>query len=141
MPHHRQRIREGIAAALGSMPALAGRVYTMRVRRTQPEELPVVLVYALQEESARVAKSLDRRLSVAIEIRSAVAHDLDDRLDDLAIYVEAAVMADPKIGLLAIDTVLRSTAIGLDGEGESQHGVAVLNFEVNYRTDPANPAG
>lgn len=136
--HKRAAIRAAIAAALIATPELATRVDTSRVRRTQDPELPVALVYSLQEPNQRgpLNGPLLRRLSVIVEIRVKALATLDDDVDTLCAVVEAALAIDPSFGRLAMDSYLESTQIGLSGEGEVRHGVAILTYAVSYVATP-----
>lgn len=137
MPHPRQTIRDAIKAILNATPGFEGRVDTTRSRPTSTSELPCIIIYTLQETSGRSSTGggLLRTLNVGIEIRTASSGEIDDALDDLALVVERAMLADPRLGGLAIDTYLTATAVGLDGEGESRQAVATLSYTVLYGTD------
>ncbi len=128
MTHRRQQIRTAIAQAIGGE--------TTRFRPTADSELPVKLVYTLAEKSglADLKRTLQRVVSVGIEIRAASTGQLDNALDALCEEVEAAMADDPSFGRLALNSHLASTSIGLDGEGEQRHAVAVLEYQVTYRT-------
>jgi hypothetical protein len=135
MLHRRAEIRDAIAATLIATNAFRA-VDTSRVRRTQDHELPVALVYALSEKSGEV--TLARM--IVVEICVATTATLDDQIDALCLSVEAAMGADPTFGRQALDSVLDSTQIGLNGEGDLRHGVALLTYGVTYRTTAGNPA-
>jgi len=139
--HKREQIRAAIVAALGQQATLTGKVFAMRVRRTSDEELPVVLVYPTREASelADMKRTLSRALTVAIEIRDKTTStgDIGAGIDDLAVAVEAAMIADPSFGRLALNSYLAATTIELDGEGDFRQAVAVLEYQVTYRTPGA----
>jgi hypothetical protein len=128
MTHARQSIRQAVAAAVGGVAT--------RTRPTQDAELPAVIVYALKESSelAAVRRSLERTLSVIVEIRAASTGAIDDALDALCEAAEAAMDADPTFGRLAVTSFLAATTIGLDGEGDDRQAVATLEYQVIYRT-------
>ena len=137
MTHKRAKIRDAIVAILSDIPGWGGRVKANRTRPTEIHELPIRLVYTLSETAAlaTVGRSIVRTLSVAIELRVAASSDLDAALDVDAQEVEAALAGSPKLGGLAMGLVLRSTVIGLDGEGESRQALATLTYDVQYQTD------
>lgn len=140
MTHMRQIIRDTIVARLQhGVPPLAGRVFANRSRPTDPGELPVALVYALSERSqaATIKGALLRNLTVVVEIRARLSDGSDDFLDDLCRAVEIAIALDPRVGGAALYSELSSTAIGLDGEGETRQMIASLSYSVQYQTDPA----
>jgi hypothetical protein len=140
MPHRRTEIRNAVAALLTVTGAFT-TVSKSRVHRAQDNELPAVLVYTLHEKSEPITlkRMLNRQLSLVIEIRVAATHSLDDRIDALCLAAETAMAADPKLGLLIDDSILDSTQIGLNGEGDLRHGVALLTYGVTYRTAAGNP--
>jgi hypothetical protein len=137
MTHKRQRIREAVVTILSGIPGWEGRVHANRARPTEQAELPVALVYSLSEDSESIStgKTLMRRLSLAIELRTSVLLALDNALDDFAEAAEKAMAADPRLGRRAVDSTLVSTTIGLDGEGESRQAVATLTYTIQYQTD------
>ncbi|HEY8359365.1 MAG TPA: hypothetical protein VIL30_18090 [Ramlibacter sp.] len=137
MTHKRQRIREAVVAVLSGIPDWQGRVFANRARPTEQKELPVTLVYSLAEESeaATIGRTLMRRLTIAIELRTSVLLALDDALDDFAEKAEQAMAADPRLGKRAIDSTLVSTTLGLDGEGDSRQAIATLTYSIKYQTD------
>lgn len=140
--HKRAAIRKAVVAALTGAPELSGRVSSSRVRRTQDTELPVALVYSLAEPAQEMdlARSLSRKLSIVVELRVKATDALDDAIDDLAVVVEETMSVDPKFGMLALDSYLESTQIGLNGETEYKHGVALLTYAVTYRTLAGQPS-
>lgn len=137
MTHKRQRIRDAVVATLAAIPGWEGRVHANRARPTEQKELPVALVYSLSEDSEPISMSrtLMRRLTLAIELRTSVLLALDNAVDDFAEAAEKAMAADPRMGRRAINSTLVSTTIGLDGEGESRQAVATLTYTIQYQTD------
>lgn len=137
MKHKRQLIREAIRDLLGKDPVLKGRVTTTRTRPTETAELPVVIIYGLQETSERstINRTLTRTLTIAIEIRASSAGALDDTLDGLCRTVERTMASNPVLSGLAIDSGLGGTDIGLDGDGEARQALATLRYAVLYQTD------
>lgn len=139
MTHKRQIVRDAIVARLLELvPGLDGKVFANRARPAEPGELPLALVYTLSEsaQAVTIGRSLLRTLTVIVEIRARLAEGSDDFLDDLCQAVEKAIAVDPTLGRKAMSCVLGSTAIGLDGEGETRQMLAALTFTVQYRTDP-----
>lgn len=135
--HKRKLIRDAIAAALSAAPGLASRVATNRTRPTEAKELPVVLVYTLQEAAERIdlRRTLSRTLTIGIEARTGASGNLDDALDDLCRTIERAMAADPKFAGKALDSALSETSIGLDGDGETRQAIATMTYTVVYLTD------
>jgi len=137
MTHKREKIRDAIVAILSGIPDWSGRVKPNRTRPTEVAELPMRLVYTLSEDAtqASLGRSVLRRLTVAIELRVGMSDSLDQALDTDAQKVEAALATAPKLGGLAMGLALRSTFIGLDGEGDSRQALATLTYDVQYQTD------
>jgi len=137
--HKRQKIRHAMRGILAAHPDLTGRVFTTRARPVEQAELPVVILYGLEESAERITYqgALQRSLVVAVEIRISSAGFLDDALDNLCALVEALFAMNRNIGGLALDSVLSATSIGLDGEGEARQAIATLRYTVKYSTDPA----
>lgn len=137
MTHKRKRIRDAIVDVLNATTGFSGRVFANRARPTETAELPVVLVYTVNEDSelATTGYGLDRTLSVALELRGQASVNLDDALDDLCELAEAAINGDPTLGGLALVAHLVSTVVGVDGEGESRQALATLTYQVRYWTD------
>lgn len=137
MTHKRQTIRDAVVAIIGTVPTLTGRVVSTRTRPTDVKELPCAIVYTLSETSApfSVSGTLQRTLSVAVELRISASDAIDAALDALCQSVEQAIAADPRLGRRAINTALTSTVIGLDGEGEVKQALATLTYTVIYTTD------
>ncbi|MGF7160129.1 hypothetical protein FHS85_001752 [Rhodoligotrophos appendicifer] len=136
MTHRRQEIRAAVVEILKAAVPHGCAVVRTRTRPTQANELPTVLVYMIREtsETSTLRGRLDRTASLLIEIRCAATVDLDDRIDALCEIVEGAMAAVGSFGRLALHSFLASTNIGLDGEGESRQGVAILEYSVTYRT-------
>jgi hypothetical protein len=136
MTHKRQLIREAIAAEVDTVLSLTGRVFMTRTRRTAQSEMPVALIYTNEENSQQDVNDprLLRDLSVFLELHIAKVEGIDETLDGLCEPVEAVIAANPRLGGLALNTVLARTRMGYDGEGDEKHGVAILTFEVMYRT-------
>lgn len=139
MTHKRQVLRETIVSILDAIPGWGGRVFANRTRPTEATELPVVLVYTVNEDAtmANVGGTLRRRLSVAIELRVSASSSLDNALDDLAQKAEVAMAADSKLKRKALYSALTGSTMGLDGEGDSRQALMTLTYDVQYQTDAA----
>lgn len=128
MTHKRQSIRQAIATAVGGVAT--------RMRPTTDDELPAILVYTLRETSglAAMRRSLERTVSVIVELRAKSTGAIDDALDALCETVEAAMESDPTFGRLAITSFLASTTVGIEVDGDFRQAVATLEYQVIYRT-------
>lgn len=146
--HHRRRqIRDHVVALLtGGIPADrlgADGVGKSRVRDFGEGDLPAILVYTREEDSARRSfGELDRFLLLTIDIRVEAGEDLDDQADDLAALVETLMDDDPLLGGLVIDSTLTKTEIGLmAGQAVTTTGSAQMIYRIQYQTAPGQPSG
>jgi hypothetical protein len=95
----RHAIRDHLAATLpdgGHWTPAEDRVYTQRTIDLEPDELPLILVTAREEDVEPVNTSDwdggDRRtLPIQIECLAVALDDVDDRLDALCMGVEQAM--------------------------------------------------
>lgn len=145
--HPRQQLRHAIRTHLatqlpdeGYWTPAEGRVYAQRTIELEPEELPLILVTAREEESEPVGvaewDSGDRRtLMVHIECLALALDDVDDRLDALCLGVEQAMGGLLVNGLETAHFRLRRTESDVDREGEVPIGAARMTFEARYLTD------
>ncbi len=141
MPHRRTRIRDAAAVLLETIPGLT--VTKSRIHNWQSVDFPGVAIYTLREptDMVTIAREQERRLRLVLEIHVETTGDVDTDVDDNCVLVEKAIDSDYQFGGLAINSGLEDTTIGLTGEGDQRHGVARLEYEVVYRTDPAAPDG
>ena len=142
--HPRQQIREAVAARLaqqlpdgGYWTPAEGRVYAQRTIDLEPDELPLILVTAREEDVEPVNRSDwdggDRRtLPIQIECLAKALDDVDDRLDALCLGVEQAMSGLLVQGLETAHLRLRRTESDVDNEGEVPIGAARMTFEARY---------
>ena len=143
MPHVRQSLRERIASNVTGLTTTGANVFQSRVYTLEPDDLPCLLVYSTSETSERATMattdSLNRDLTVMVEGYARTASNLDDTLDTISAEVETAVASDPTCNALALDTVLQSTEIEYDAEGDQPIGSVRLSFSVHYQTKSTVP--
>ena len=145
--HQRQLIRENIKDILidAATPA-ADRVYESRVaplfKKKFYENLPAIVIYTSSTSTEifnEAPRDYKHSVTVQIEVVASANEDLDDLLDDIAKQIEQALYvnnrlpskADPSI-CAAAETILRSTQLSLDPNGETFIGSARLEWEVWY---------
>lgn len=141
MAHRRTQIRDQVVAQL-TAASIGATVSKSRVHNWQLSDLPAVSVYTLNEpvQTDAVSNRKQRRaLAVVIDIHAETDGDVDDDLDALCVAVEKAMEADWRLNGLALSSFLERTTIGLSGEADDRHGLARLEYTVNYRTLPAAP--
>lgn len=135
--HERQAIRDALVAALTGKTPAGTNVFKTRVEPFRQAQLPAVHLYidseSVEEESATTApRELKRTAIVGIDGWLAVEPDLDDRLDDFALAIEAALDADPWLNETASAVILSSTEMGLSVQGDRKLGCVHLEFAVTY---------
>lgn len=139
--HYRQRIRDAVKTLLINASTLAGaNVFTSRAKpvlEILQKGQAVISVYTADETSAALKDGymLERTLTVSIEGMAGGGDDLDNKLDDLAAQVEAAIDADPTLaGLLAGELSLTATTSEISARGNQQVGAFRLDYECSYLT-------
>ncbi|HEY6038260.1 MAG TPA: hypothetical protein VIV58_28455 [Kofleriaceae bacterium] len=120
MAHQRKLIRNAVAALLVSANTAAGaRVKATRVEPNREQELPAISVYTLSDETDRASADTapieltrELKLEIACEVKHTDAYPVDDRMDDIAEQVEAAMASDYWITqALAVTAVDHMTGI------------------------------
>lgn len=139
MAHPRKLIRHAFATLLiGANTAAGTRVDTTRVEPQTEQELPAISVYTLSDDVAGESSTEDEH-ELHLEVVAQVAHTdsnpCDDRMDDLAEQIEAAVVADPYLGGKASQITLKGTVmevVEVDGRSDPTVGIVVLTYSVKY---------
>lgn len=151
MAHIRQTIREAAATAITGL-ASGAPVYQSRVYPLEKQTLPALLVYSTEEAVDVDSMSLGshaglRTLTLRVEVVSRLASGMDDEIDTLCAEVEAALAASidssagGSVGAYVKWGELVATEIELqsDPDAERQTGRAVMEWQLQYRTDTAAP--
>jgi hypothetical protein len=140
MTHIRTGIRSNVVDVLDNVRPLSGRVHATRLRPFAQAELPRVCVYTMDETSVAdgTGRALLRQVTVVVDIIVKGNDSIDNAVDDIAVKVEAAMAADRSRGGLAFDTLLTSTRLSVNKEGEEKTGHGVLTYVVTYRTSRSN---
>ena len=137
--HVRTTLRKAFLAALDV--AELAHVKRSEARAYPYSALPAIGVYtrseAIAEEGRIMGDALAWRvLTVSVEIREkAPEAEWPGALDLISADVEAAIDADTRLGK---DAVLVESTFEVELL-EQPVGVLVMNFEVPYRLDPADP--
>jgi len=143
MAHVRKTIREYFGTQLTGLTTTGSNVFESRVYPMQAGKLPAILIYTTTESSEEVAFSSrrvqNRVLSVEVQGFVRAISNFDDTLDLIAKEVEVAILDDPSLGGLAINTELTNTQADYSGEGEQPVGTIRLTFDVQYRTETGQP--
>jgi len=143
MAHVRRQIREYFGSYLTGLTTTGSNVFESRVYPMQSAKLPAILIYTTSEASEEVAFSKkrmqERLLDVQVEGYIRAITGFDDKLDLIASEVETAILADPTLGGLAVNTVLSGTEAEYSGDAEQPVGTIRLTFQVQYRTETGYP--
>lgn len=138
MAHVRKQIRDRIVSVLTSNVTLvSSRVFATRIYGLVTNELPAITVYTGSEASSLItigSRSLQRSLSVMVDIYVRDLSDADDDVDEICVQVEEAIANDFTVNGLAKQAVLTATDIEFSGEAEQPIGIARLTFTVRYDT-------
>lgn len=143
MAHVRKTIREYFGTQLTGLTTTGSNVFESRVYPMQAAKLPAIIIYTTTETSEETAFSSKRvqtrMLSVEVQGFVRAISNFDDTLDLIAKEVEVAILDDPTLGGLAINTELTNTQADYSGEGEQPVGTIRLTFDVQYRTETGQP--
>lgn len=138
MAHVRKQIRDRVESILSTGATLVGgRVYPSRVYALSEAKLPAITIYTNSEASGLQtmgSKTLMRDLSLSVDAYVRVTDTFDDDVDAIAVQIEEVIAADYTLNGLAKNTVLSSSEIEFDGEGERPVGVARLTYTIRYVT-------
>ena len=141
--HVRKQIRDRITDALVDIGMFNGNVFQSRVYPLQPENLPGLLIYTLQEDSAREESPTDSMRDLAIVVQGVAAEtsDLDDVLDQIALEVEKTIDGLGELDGLAKNYLgIQSTLFTYVGDDvKIPHGAIAMECVYTYRTASGSP--
>jgi hypothetical protein len=138
--HQRKLIRDAAKAALVSTTAAGTRVVATRMDAPyRRHELPAISLYTIDETVDREAsnsapRELVRELRLEIAGWVTPGDGADDRMDALALEIEAAMDADRWLGGKCSDSILEGTACHQRGEADKAVGLVTLTYSITYRT-------
>lgn len=143
MSHVKQQIREYFATQLTGLTTTGSNVYASRVYPLGSGKLPALLIYthneSIEEQSFSSKRVQTRTLEVVVEGYIRALSDFDDKVDDVCKEVEIALLDDPSLGGLAINTELSSAQCDYSGDGEQPVATLSMTFAVQYRTETGQP--
>lgn len=138
MSHVRQQIRDRIATVVTGLPTTGANVYKTRRYALDDSNLPAICVYTMDESSSLItigSRTLRRVINVAIDIViKGSSTTVSDALDTICVSAEEAMAADFTLNGLAKSSVLTSTEIDVNVEGEKSIASARLVYAVEYVT-------
>jgi hypothetical protein len=135
MANNRANIRAALKNLLNEETTAGENVYSSRGTRYWKSELPAICIFSSQEPAQPAnlqGTRYNRTLELTIEVRVEAGTDADDEVDSLLAEVEALIQEDPSIGGTVQSTILTSTEIRVDSEGEKDMGVGILTYECKY---------
>lgn len=140
MAHARKQIRDSIVTAISGNPGV-----TVEASRAYPalqSQMPIYLVYTTRDfvdESMSTANGRMRVCTVVIDaLIAATEADVDDTLDEHAVYIESQ-LNDSRLGGVVLKTILQESELTVNTEGDVGLGILTLTYSVTYRTVPADP--
>lgn len=146
--HIRTQLRNAVAAALGEIPDISGRVFTSRAHPVQRTELPCLLVFTPEESNKTISTDglQQRKITLLVDGYAKATADLEDQLDALAASVESAFAESAtetanETGFFGLAKAweLMDTNTALNGEGENVIGMIRLRFSVTVMTTEGDP--
>lgn len=141
MTHVRQTIREAFVTACTGLTTTGSNVYDTRIFPNAQADMPLLRIYAVSESSEYLTvTNLSRESTIVVEGIARATSQIEDTLDTIAEEVETAVAGAAGITTAgAKDVLLIGTEIELDGDGDNQHGMVRLTYQVLYHTTKAAP--
>ncbi len=143
MSHARKAIRDNIITSLTGLDITGSRVYQSRVYPLDSSKLPGLCVYTKSEDSTYATmgpdRTIQRVLSVSIEIYVKAITGYDNLLDDISEEVELALVDDRTRNGLAKDTLIKSFSADHSGEGEQPVATGVITVDILYHTKEQTP--
>ena len=146
MSHGRQQIRDALATLLTGLATTGSNVF---VAPSAP--IPAGIPYSIEihdpsEEPLPEGRNLDtisrRKLSVLVTVRAKPDEgqgNATDKADDIALEVEKKIQTDRKLGGFCEAFGPPAMRKEIVGEQERPLAVAVLTFEIFYKTALATP--
>lgn len=129
----RKLVRKAAVELLKGKTACGNRVFSTRVSALQPNELPALCVYTETETTSILTESPRvylHRIELRVEIHAAESLLVDDRLDDIAFQVRAAIELDEDLNGYAQRIEYQGTESGWDDEGARPTGALRIRYEV-----------
>lgn len=138
MSHVRQQIRDRVATLVTGLPTTGTSVYKMRRYALDDAKLPAICVYTMDESSSLItigSRTLRRVINVVVDIIiKGSSTTVSDSIDTICVSAEEAMAADFTLNGLAKSSVLTSSEIDVNVEGEKSIASARLVYAVEYIT-------
>jgi hypothetical protein len=142
--HERKSLRDAVVAALKAASTSAGdNVFPTRVAPYKQDDLPVIAVYTLDEDSddrQTAPREYKRTIRMVVAGVVQAGTNVDDAMDALDLEIEEAMDPDPTFGHVCADSVMRTTKTDLDERGAKPVGILAKTYDVTLYTDARMPA-
>ena len=142
MTHPRTVIRRTVVVRLREYATAAGNnVFDSRSKSLFDRHLPALLVYARDERvvdgryDGDGSMALKRELELCVEAVDKGSDDVEERLDDIALEIEAALDGFTLPERRADVFRLKSTETDVAVDGSKTYGAIRLTFSVTYHTN------
>lgn len=143
MPHVRKTIRDQITTALTGLATTGLNIYKSRVYPLAQGKLPGICVYTNSEGSDYLTisqpRSIERRLSVAVEVYVKGTANYDDQLDQICSEIEVALYSGAAITAPIRDLQITNFSSEYNGDGDQPVCAARLSVDVLYLTEEGSP--
>jgi len=141
--HTRQAIREALKTQLTGLTTTGANVYASRVHPLAAPKLPCLLIFTdierVQYVTMGLPRTQERTLSVKLEAYVKGVSGCDDKLDDIAAEVEAAIYSDTTLGGLIKDIKVVNFDSQFSGDGDQPVAVGLITAEVIYHSIEGSP--
>lgn len=143
MAHMRTQIRDAVITACTGLTTTGTKVFNHRIYPLGSNKLPGLCIYTQEEstiyQSISPPRSVMRTLTVVVESYVKATTDYDDTIDQIALEVEEALVADVTFGGLAKDTKILGFTSEVSGDGEQPACVGIMQVQVTYCTAENDP--
>lgn len=143
MSHIRTELRNAVASTLTGLASTGSRVYKSRIYPIEAAKLPCLAIYVKSEtieQSTMGAQKKLRNIELVVECAASATADLDATLDTICDQVEIAMANNKNLNGLALEVLLESTEMDLNGDGEKPVGIARIQYRAIAFQDLPNPA-
>jgi hypothetical protein len=143
MSHVRKVIRDQITTAVTGLVTTGLNVYKSRVYPLAQGKLPGICVYTNSESSDYLTisqpRSIERKLSVSVEVYVKGTTNYDDELDQICSEIEVALYTSSSIVAPIRDLQITNFASEYNGDGDQPICAARLSVDVIYLTEEGAP--
>lgn len=139
MAHARKQIRDAVIATLTGLTTTGNNVFASRVYPIQASELPCLVIHSGGETVNLTTQdgTMERNLTLDIEIRVKATTALEDMLDTISSEIETALLGTLPAGVKVSE--LSAVQFGLSGDGDQPHGFANMQMNFVYYTKESVP--